>query len=91
MLQEVSNRAVWVGTLAIFAATEIQTAKAGPVKLKLDAAAGEVWIDGQKVGGAGESKADLAAGTHRVLIRFDPRSVPDDVRLESPDATFVAN
>jgi len=91
VLQEVSNRAVWVGTLAIFAATEIQTAKAGPVKLKLDAAAGEVWIDGQKVGGAGESKADLAAGTHRVLIRFDPRSVPDDVRLESPDATFVAN
>ncbi|HKS37374.1 MAG TPA: HEAT repeat domain-containing protein, partial [Verrucomicrobiae bacterium] len=90
-LQEASKREFWVGTLDVFAATEIQVAKAGPVKLKLDAAAGEIWIDGRKVGGAGESKVDLPAGTHRVLVRLDPKSVPDYVRLESPDATFVLN
>jgi putative heme-binding domain-containing protein len=90
-LQEASKREFWVGTLDVFAATEIQVAKAGPVKLKFDAAAGEVWIDGRKVGGAGESKVDLAAGTHRVLVRLDPKSVPDSIRLESPDATFVLN
>jgi len=90
-LQEASKREFWVGTLDVFAATEIQVAKAGPVKLKLDAAAGEVWIDGQKVGGAGESRVELKAGTHRVLVRLDPKSVPDYVRLESSDATFVLN
>jgi len=88
VLQEASKREAWVGTLALFAATEIQVAKDGPVKLKLDAAAGEVWIDGRKVGGAGESKIDLSGGTHRVLVRLDSRSVPDYVRLESADATF---
>jgi putative heme-binding domain-containing protein len=91
VLQEASQRDFWVGTLDVFAATEIQVAKAGPVNLKLDAVAGEVWIDGQRVGGAGESKVDLIAGTHRVLVRLDPRSVPDYVKLESPDATFLAN
>jgi putative heme-binding domain-containing protein len=91
LLQEASKREFWVGTLAVFAATEIQVPKSGPVKLKLEAAAGEVWIDGQKVGGAGECQVELPAGNHRVLIRFDPKNVPEYVRLESPDATFLAN
>ena len=90
-LQEASQREFWVGTLDVFAATEIQIAKAGPVKLKLDTAAGEVWIDGAKIGGAGETTVNLAAGTHRVLIRMDPKNVPDYARLESADGTFLMN
>ncbi len=90
-LQEASQREFWVGTLDVFAATEIQIAKAGPVKLKLDTAAGEVWIDGKKIGGVGEIAVELTAGTHRVLIRMDPNNVPDYARLESSDGTFLMN
>jgi putative heme-binding domain-containing protein len=90
-LQEASRREFWVGTLAVFAATELQTAKAGPVKLKLEATAGEVWIDGQKIGATGDSTANLTAGTHRVLVRLDPKQVPESIRLTASDATFVLN
>jgi len=90
-LQEASRREFWVGTLGVFAATELQVPKAGPVTLNLDASAGEVWIDGKRVGGTGESKTDLAAGTHRVLVRFDPKNVPEYVRLESGGGTFLTN
>jgi len=91
VLEEASKRSVWVGTLDIFAATELETAKAGPVKLNLDAAASEVWIDGKKIGGTGESVAELSAGTHRVLVRIDPKKIPESISLRSSDGTFLVN
>ena len=91
VLEEAGKRSAWVGTIDVFAATELQTAKTGPVKLYLDAAASEVWIDGTKIGGAGESIAELSAGTHRVLVRIDPKKIPDSISLKSSDGTFLAN
>jgi putative heme-binding domain-containing protein len=92
VLEEAGKREFWVGTLAVFAATEIQTTKAGPVKLKLDASGpAELWIGGRKAGGTGETTVELPAGAHRLLVRLDPRSVPEYVRLESADGTFLTN
>jgi putative heme-binding domain-containing protein len=91
-LEEAGKRQFWAGTLAVYAATEIQIAKAGSVKLKLDAAgAPELWIDGRKIGGVGETPVELSAGTHRLLVRLDPKNVPEFVRLESSDGTFLTN
>jgi putative heme-binding domain-containing protein len=92
MLEDAGRRQFWVGTLAVFAATEIQTVKAGPVNLRLDASSSaEVWIDGKKTGGVGECTVELPAGRHRVLVRLDPKHVPEYVRLRSFDATFLAD
>ena len=91
VIEEASRRSVWVGTLDIFAATELQTAKAGPVKFNLDATAGEVWIAGKRIGGTGESVTDLPAGTHRVLVRIDPKKVSDSISLKSSEGTFLTN
>jgi hypothetical protein len=91
VLEEATPREAWVGTLDIFAATQLQTAKAGPVKLKLKAAAGEAWIDSRKIGGTGESVAELSAGTHRVLVRMDPKKIPESISLKSSDGAFSAN
>ena len=91
LLEAKAKRDFWVGTLEVFAATELQTAQAGPVKLNLDATAGEVWIDGKKIGGTGESVAELAAGTHRVLVKIDPKNIPDAIRLKTSDGTFLNN
>jgi putative heme-binding domain-containing protein len=91
VLEEASKRSVWVGTIDVFAATELQTAKAGRVKLNLDASASEVWIDGKKIGGTGESVAELPAGTHRVLVRINPKKIPESISLKASDGTFLAN
>ena len=76
----------------VYAATELVTSKDGPVRLHLKAAPGsELWVDGHKVGGNGTSTASLKAGTHRVIVRMDPKQVPDELRLDSPDGAFVLN
>ena len=50
-----------------------------------------VWIDGQDIGGDTELAAPLTAGTHTIVLRFDPTKLPEYVRVESADATFLAN
>lgn len=90
VMDESAKRQPWAGTLAIYAATELQTAQAGPVTLRLKASAGELWVDGKKIGGTGESSVELSAGKHRVLVKMDPKQIPETLRLEA-DATFVLN
>ena len=90
LIQEVTRRSQWVGTIGLYAATEITLAKAGPVTLNLDASAGELWVDGRKLGGTGRQTTELGAGTHRVVVRIDPKQIPESVKLES-DASFVLN
>ena len=91
VLEEATKQAAWVGTLDVFAATELAMPKAGPVKLNLDATAGDVWIDGRKIGGPGETAVELSAGTHRVLVRMDPKKIPEAIRLKTSDGTFLSN
>lgn len=90
LIQEVTRRSQWVGTIGLYAATEINVAKSGPVTLTLDATAGELWVDGRKLGGTGRRTTELTAGTHRVIVRIDPKQIPESVKLES-DASFVLN
>lgn len=91
VLAEASRRDRWVSRLAVVAATELQVAKAGPVKLRLDASAGELWIDGRKIGGPGESVAELTTGTHRILLQLDPKRMPEAISLRTSDGAFLTN
>jgi putative heme-binding domain-containing protein len=88
LIDEAAKREFWVGTLAIYAATEINLAQAGAVKFQLEAPGAELWVDGKKVGAGGESKTDLAAGKHRVLVKLDPQKMPEALRLRA-DTSFV--
>jgi putative heme-binding domain-containing protein len=92
LLSEILKVQVWTSRLAIFAATEINLAQAGTAHFQLSAnPAAELWIDGQRVGGAGASQAELSAGLHRVIVKLDPKQLPDSFKLESPDVAFVLN
>lgn len=91
LISEAARQQMWVGTIAISAATEIQVAKAGTVHFKLSAPGAELWVDGKRVGANGESSAALGAGTHRVLVRIDPKQVPETLRLEALEGAFVLN
>ena len=92
LAQRNPNAYKYMGIVALYAATQFQTPKAGPVTLRLSGAEKTpVWIDGKAVTASTSIQADLAPGTHTVVLRLDPKSLPDQVRLESPDATFAAD
>ena len=92
LIEELTAAQSWTARLGVFAATEVRTASAGPVRFDLTATDGaELWVDGRKVGGNGASVVRLDPGIHRVLVRLDPRRLPQTLRLESPDAAFVLN
>lgn len=92
LVQTLTQQPAWTARLGLFAATEIRTTAAGPVRFQLTAGEGaELWVDGRRIGGAGASTTDLSAGTHRVVVKLDPRKVPEVLRLDSPDAAFVLN
>jgi len=92
VVNELTQGQAWTSRLGIYAATEATTPAAGPVRFQLTAGDdAELWVDGRRIGGAGTSSAELPAGTHRILVKLDPRRIPEGVRLESPDAAFVLN
>lgn len=92
LVDEITKAQFWTSRLAIYAATEVTVAKAGPVHFQLTAGPGtELWVNGRKAGTTGESSVELPAGTHRVLVKLDPKQVPEVIRLESRDAAFALN
>ena len=91
---EAATRAnIWVGRLAVFASTDIVVSPAAagkPVSFQLRAnPSAELWIGSRKAGGPGATSVTLPEGKHRVLVKLDPKSIPETVRLESPDVAFV--
>jgi putative heme-binding domain-containing protein len=82
----------WRDPSAVYAATQFQSAKAGPVRLELsDVAAAGAWIDGRSVPAGKILEANLEAGTHTVILKFEARKLPEFVRLRTEDGTFLTN
>jgi putative membrane-bound dehydrogenase-like protein len=80
------------GITALYVAAQLQTANSGPVKFKLDGGpVAAVWIDGKPQTPAAEFSAQLASGTHTIVVRVEPRKLPETLRLESDNGTFVTN
>lgn len=90
LIAQVLKAEFWSARLGVYAATEIEVANPGNVRLTLDAGPGaELWIDGRRAGPAGDLTVALDAGRHRAVVRLEPKQMPDTVRLRSPDAAFV--
>ncbi|MFN0068907.1 MAG: hypothetical protein ACKVYV_14875, partial [Limisphaerales bacterium] len=89
VIAEATQAQFWTGKLALYAATEVTVSQAGPVSFTLTAGPGaELWVGGKKAGGPGTTTVELSPGTHRTLVRLDPKQVPDVVKLESREAAF---
>src|SRR6185436_3255872 len=85
-IKDTAKVGINVGLVGVYAATRFETAKAGPVKMKLDTARGaEAWIDGKSVNIKGDIQANLTQGAHTIVLRFDPKDLPEQVRLQSGD------
>ncbi len=82
----------YTGVTGVFTATRIQVPRAGPVRLKIPGVKPmAAWIDGKPVAGDGVLTAELSAGTHTVVMKLDPKKLPEFVRLETEDGTFLTN
>jgi len=76
---------------AVYAAAEFQVARAGAVRLTLEGADGSLaWVDGKPVEFKSQTAPDLSTGSHTFVLKLDARKLPEAIRLESADATFLA-
>lgn len=91
-MRAVLNVGKYVGLVGLFAGTRFQVPKPGPVHWKISEAPGAVaWIDGKPVNLKQGTASDLSAGVHTLILKLDHKNLPDYLRVESPDATFLAN
>jgi putative heme-binding domain-containing protein len=91
-IKEQTKLGINLGLVGVYAGTQFNVATAGAVGFQLDGAPQvQAWIDGKSVSAKGAIKADLSAGKHTIILRFDPKDLPEQVRLKSGDVTFVGN
>ena len=91
-LLDIATKAqAWTGKLSVAAATEILQATAGPVRFRLNTPNAEVWVDGKLLGTGPEVRGEVGAGRHRVIVKLDPRKMPDGLRLDGEGVAFVLN
>jgi putative heme-binding domain-containing protein len=82
----------YAGLVGVFLGAKFQVAAAGAARFKLSEVPGaSVWIDGKPINLNPEISAQLSGGTHTIVLRLDPTKIPELVRLESADATFLGN
>jgi hypothetical protein len=92
-MEEATKVSFHIGLVSVFAEAQFQVSQAGKARFTVPAGGKPlVWIDGKPVKAAGnEFEADLTAGAHTVILRFDAKALPEMVKLESADVTFVGN
>ncbi len=81
----------YLGLTGLYLATQLQTARDGTISLHLDGTADAAWIDGKPLKPGPVLTVTLSAGTHPVVLRIDPRTLPSRLRLESTDGVFLTN
>jgi putative heme-binding domain-containing protein len=76
----------------ILAGTRFRSVKSGPVRFDLSAPAGTpAWIDGKPVHSDKFILTDLPAGVHTIIVKLEGKGIPDAIRLQSDDGTFLGN
>jgi putative heme-binding domain-containing protein len=87
---DIENR-VAGGAGTIMAGARFRTAKAGPVHFNFPPD-GIGWIDGVETAVHSTNViSELPAGSHEVILKFEAGKLPDSIRLQSADVTFLTN
>jgi putative heme-binding domain-containing protein len=74
---------------AIYAAAQLEVAKEEAVNVTFTGADGAAeWIDGKPLNGG---SAQLAAGSHIIIVKLDAKKLPESLRLQTSDGTFLVN
>ncbi|MBP9903724.1 MAG: hypothetical protein KBH45_19905, partial [Verrucomicrobia bacterium] len=78
-------------TRGLFAATQFQSTKGGPVKFNLAGEVKVVWVNGQPVKAGAQFTADAKPGVNTLVVQLDGARLPDPLRVSSGDVTFLTN
>ena len=73
----------------VFAATQFESVAGGPVRFTLTGVAQDLWVNGKSVRPGAQFAAEAKKGINTIVLRLDDARVPEAVRLESRDVTFV--
>lgn len=78
-------------TRSLHARTRFTLATAGKAKLNLSGAR-KAWLDHSPLPIASEPSptVELKAGSHQLEIELDPAGLPDHLKVESEEVTFIA-
>jgi putative heme-binding domain-containing protein len=91
IVREVVTVGKYLGLTGLYVSARLQVAKAGPVTLRLSGGAEAGWIDGKGVKAGPTTEANLEAGNHTIVFRLDPKKLPEALRLEASDGTFLTD
>jgi putative heme-binding domain-containing protein len=76
----------------VYGAVQFEAAKPGVAHFQIENLGGApVWIDGKSAVRNNDIAADVTAGTHTLVIRFDGKKLPEYVRVTTNDGTFLTN
>lgn len=80
-------------TVSVFCATEFRVTQNGtvPLDLSVEGKPTAAWLDGKPVVCEKEIKPELKSGLHRIVFKFDPKHLPESIRVASPEAAFSTN
>ncbi len=91
LLEQATRAQAWTSKVAIILVSEIEHATGGRVRFKSSVPAAELWVAGKPLGTGAEISGEVPAGRHRVVLKLDPRTVPEVVRLEAEGAAWLLN
>jgi putative heme-binding domain-containing protein len=76
---------------ALYAAARFQVSGTGATMLKFQGVSqAPAWVDGKPVMFSPEMKLNIGTGAHVILLKLDARKLPESLRVESRDATFLS-
>jgi putative heme-binding domain-containing protein len=78
-------------TRGLFAVTQFQSVKRGPVKFNLTGEVKSVWVNGQPVKAGAQFTTDAKAGVNTIVVQLDGANLPDPMKLTSGDVSFLTN
>jgi len=80
------------GAGLLLAGARFRTATTGPVHFDFTATDNVMaWIDGKETTLRNSTTIELPAGTHVAIVKLEAGKLPDFIRLQSADATFLTD
>ena len=73
----------------LFAATQFESPKSGPVRFTLTGEAKSAWVNGKLIKPGAQFTADAKAGVNSIVLQLDDARIPDAIKLTSGDVSFV--
>lgn len=91
-LEQILQRVRYRDPDALYAKTNFEVARSGPVKLsfpEMDKAL--IWVDGKQLEAKRDVTVDLSSGPHTIAVKLDRKALPAYLSVSTTDGTFLNN